>query len=746
MISAPSAQPERTRRNPGVGTTTALFVVAASIVVPTDPAAQLISTVGLIFLPGMVLTSLIIPSGLTGLRRLLVSAGVGLTIFCLVGAVAGALGPSFGVAHPLSRTPLMVLWLVILGAVATVAHTRRLDPVGETFSHLPRHAYGWSAALAIPPCVALAGATQLNATGSNDIAIVATVLGLSLILASVALSDRVGAPAQAALLGSGVITLVWQLPTRGGWLWGWDIQHEFSVAMATITSGKFPLPHNHDSYAGMLSLTVLPAQLHFLNGMQLRSILVLLPGIMLAACAVTTLVTIRRIAGPTYSAFLVALLVVGAASFLTELPALMRQSIALFPFTLLILLVADPPARIRRVRVLAIVLGIGLAVSHYSTAYLTIGAVLTGWLLGVALRTDRSRRVLTAGATAGITGAGLIWGLLVADTGPRLRQVAHAIRYSGLNLLPGSGSFLSRWLRGAGIGQSISPSQIRALDGTARVHGYAWMTVDPRANAVRLATIATPGSHGVSVLGPIVQNVTATLKQLILLFVVVAVLWGIWRVIKRREHVEVVGLALFGGFMSAVARTSGTLALEFNTDRVEAQMYLVFIVVAAYLVHNLRARVRRIAPVFLGILATFQVALAFGVGGYAVANSNLPVALAASGTQIQQLAVTPADKDAAFWISHFAGNRVIQADPYSTLALNDFGGADRKNTIATVDPIVVDNSAWVLATTANVTDHTARAAIGSSSGSFVFPGEYFSSTRAILYVSRTDIVFGADPS
>ena len=35
VISAPSAQPERTRRNPGVGTTTALFVVAASIVVPT---------------------------------------------------------------------------------------------------------------------------------------------------------------------------------------------------------------------------------------------------------------------------------------------------------------------------------------------------------------------------------------------------------------------------------------------------------------------------------------------------------------------------------------------------------------------------------------------------------------------------------------------------------------------------------------------------------------------------------------
>ncbi len=745
-MTAPSAAPMLFRRRPGLATATAAFIVAVSIVIPANPAAQVISSVGLILLPGLVLTSVIIPSGLTGLRKLLVSTGVGLTMFCLVGAAAGAFGPSLGVGHPLGRTPLVLLWLVILAAVGTIAILRRLDPVSEALAGLHRHDYWWIAALAVPPCVALCGATRLNATGSNGVAVAATVLGLGLILTAVALSDRVSAAAQSGLFASGVVTLIWQLPTRGGWLWGWDIQHEFSVASATITSGRFPLPQLHDPYAGMLSLTVLPAQLHFLNGMQLRTILVLLPGVMLAGCAVTTLVTTRRIAGPVYSAFLVALLIVGTASFLTELPALMRQSVALFLFTLLLQLIADPPARIRRVRVLAVVIGAGLAVSHYSSAYLTAGAVLTAWLLGVVLRTDRSRRVITASAATGIVGVALVWGLFVADTASYLSHVAQAIRQSGLELLPGSGSLLSRWLQGASSGKSISPSQIRTLDVTARAHLYSWMTVDPRADSIRLTKSSTPGSHGVPILGPIVQNVTIAAREAILLFVVLAVLWGIWRLIRRREHVEIVGLALFGGFVSAVSRTSGTLTLQFNTDRVEAQMYLIFVVIAAYLVHNLRARIWRITPILLGVLAALQVAFAFGIGAYAVANSNLPVALASTGPAIQQLAVTPADRDAARWAIEFAGKRVLQADPYSSLALDDFGGADRKKTIATVDPVVVDNGAWILATSANVTDHTARAIIGSSSGSFVFPRGYFIRTRAILYVSRTDIVFGADPS
>jgi hypothetical protein len=745
-MMAPPASPVPSRRRPGLATATATFIVAVSIVVPADPAAQVISSLGLILLPGMVLTSLIIPSGLSGPRKLLVSTGVGLTMFCLVGAAAGAFGPSLGVGHPLGRMPLVLLWLVILAAAGVVAILRRLEPIGEALAGLHRHDYWWIAALAVPPCVALCGATRLNANGSNAVAIVATVLGLGLILTAVALGDRVSGAAHSGLFASGVVTLIWQLPTRGGWLWGWDIQHEFSVASATVTSGRFPLPHIQDPYAGMLSLTVLPAQLHFLNGMQLRTILVLLPGVMLAGCAVTTLVTARRIAGSVYAAFLVALLIVGTASFLLELPALMRQSVALFLFTLLIQLVADPPARIRRVRVLVVVIGAGVAVSHYSSAYLTAGAVLTAWLLGVVLRADRARRVLTASATAGIVGVALVWGLFVAHTASYLGQVARAIRRSGLELLPGSGSLLARWLKGASTGKSISPSQIHALDVTARAHRYSWMTVDPRAGGIRLANISTPGSHGVPILGPIVQDVTIAAREAILLFIVLAVLWGIWRLIRRREHVEIVGLALFGGFAAAVSRTSGTLTLQFNTDRVEAQMYLIFVVIAAYLVHNLRARIWRIRPFLLGVLAALQVALAFGIGAYAVANSSLPVALSSTGPAIQQLAVTPSDRDAAGWAIEFAGNRVLQADPYSSLALDDFGAADRKNTIATVNPVVVDNGAWVLATSANVTDHTARAIIGSSSGSFVFPRGYFIRTRAILYVSRTDVVFGADPS
>ncbi|MGP8065211.1 MAG: hypothetical protein ACLP81_02385, partial [Acidimicrobiales bacterium] len=265
MTEAADLGPQRAERRFGIATTFAFIIVAASLVAPASPGAQLVSTVGLILLPGLLLTSLIVPWGITGLRKLLLATGIGITLFCFVGAAAGAIGPHLGVSRPLSRVPLLVVWLVLLAILAAVAIVRRSDPVGDLLAGLPRHSLWWIAALAVPPCIALVGATELNATSSNTIAAAAIVLGLGLVFASVAFSRRIGEGLQAGFVGSAVVTLVWQIPTRGGWLWGWDIQHEFSVAAATIAAGRFPIPHSHDPYAGMLSLTVLPAQLHFLN-------------------------------------------------------------------------------------------------------------------------------------------------------------------------------------------------------------------------------------------------------------------------------------------------------------------------------------------------------------------------------------------------------------------------------------------------------------------------------------------------
>jgi len=746
VTEAADLGPQRAEGRFGIATTFAFIIVAVSLVAPASPGAQLVSTVGLILLPGLLLTSLIVPWGITGLRKLLLATGIGITLFCFVGAAAGAIGPYLGVSRPLSRVPLLVVWLVLLAMLAAVAVVRRADPVGDLLAGHPRRSLWWIAALAVPPCIALVGATELNATSSNTIATTATVLGLGLVFASVAFSRRIGEGLQAGFVGSAVVTLVWQIPTRGGWLWGWDIQHEFSVAAATIAAGRFPIPHSHDPYAGMLSLTVLPAQLHFLNAIQLRTILVLVPGVLLAACAVTTLLTIRRILGPTGSALLVALLIVGTTSFLTELPALMRQCVALFLFTVVIQLVSDPTAPIRRVRVLAAVLGLGLAVSHYSTAYMSAAAVVVAWLFGLVLRAHWSRRVLTAPVAASFAGAALIWGLVVANTGSYLGQVFDAIRTSGLELFPGTGNLLSRWIEGAASSERLSASRVRALDLVTRTTHYTWMNVDPRANSTVLVNKFLPTSRGVPVFGSIVDDGATVARELLLVLIVVAVLWIVWRAFRGHQHVEIAGLAVFGGIASALSRSSGTLVVQFNADRVEAQMYLVFVVAAAYLFQRVRPRIPRMAPWLLGLIATLQVASACGVTSYVIANSNLPVSLAATGSQVEDLAVTPADKAAAQWLVANSGARLIQTDPFSVLALDDFDGGYRRSLIQEVDPVIVDNSAWILAIRANVVNHVARVISGRFSGEYAFPSAYFGGTRSILYVSRSDIVYGSDPS
>ena len=85
---------------------------------------------------------------------------------------------------------------------------------------------------------------------------------------------------------------------------------------------------------------------------------------------------------------------------------------------------------------------------------------------------------------------------------------------------------------------------------------------------------------------------------------------------------------------------------------------------------------------------------------------------------------------------------VVQSDLYGELALYDVGYATRSNFFAVIDPVVVDNNSWVYADQANIPDGVARDGNGVIDDIYQFPRAYFTSTRAVLYTSRNDVVFG----
>ena len=167
------------------------------------------------------------------------------------------------------------------------------------------------------------------------------MVGLAVGLPSIA-----AGPPRVVLLASALLTAAWQGPLRGGWLSGYDIQHEYAVATTAIRLGRFPIPLGGDPYKGMLSLTVWPAQVHALTGLNLRTILAFPPSIFLALCLVVVWATLRERLSARASAVLCALLVLGSEPLVRELPGVTRECYALFFFAILVMAVTSTRLRV----------------------------------------------------------------------------------------------------------------------------------------------------------------------------------------------------------------------------------------------------------------------------------------------------------------------------------------------------------------------------------------------------------------
>ena len=62
------------------------------------------------------------------------------------------------------------------------------------------------------------------------------------------------------------LRLTWSDSLRGDPLYGFDIATEYQRLQQTVLTGMWHPAHPNDAYGAMLSLTVMPAELHALSG------------------------------------------------------------------------------------------------------------------------------------------------------------------------------------------------------------------------------------------------------------------------------------------------------------------------------------------------------------------------------------------------------------------------------------------------------------------------------------------------
>lgn len=729
-------------RNANVTVAAAVSAVALMFAQSNAGAQAAVLLVSFV-VPGLVAMRRFGPNPLQGGRRLILALTYSTIILICVSTVLAVLPHWFGVAHPLSRPWVQATWSIVLLGCAWSAWRHGFDHVRDLGREMRSSATWWSLVLIITgPILALIGVAEMNESGNSAFAWLGVTFAVIAVISAV-VAPRSWRIPRAGLLGSSVITVAYAITQRGGWL-TWDANQEYSVLHRTITLGHFPIPLNGDPYAGMLSLTTLPAQLHFMTGLTPRMLLAVIAPMTLGVCVAAIYYGCRtHVSGRVASA--VVAVVIGTTTLANEIPGSTRQCWAFMFFAVALWLLSERPGPLGTLRWVVAVVLCGAAVSHYNTAYLAVGAVLVAALGSSVSRAPKAERVITWSLAGIVTGFTILWNLTVAATGHSISTAWASLRDNGLRFLPSGGNPISRWLAGANLGKLQSAEAVRAYDLAQKAGRWHFINSVPGSASVPLQNNRPPVSSGIFGLSSATDLAIALIAQLVLLGAVIATVWLCYRAVRSRRVNEIAFMGVFGLLVGVVSRGSATIALLFSPSRVQSQMYLVFAVIIAMAIKECSWRpAPSLRPALLGVAAAaafVTVLNAAQVTNLVIQGRALPEAYRTSGQQIE-CAVKPGDLAAARYVAAVRRTHLVEADFCGAVTLLNVDVAQRHGFIASLDPVLVDTKAVLLLTETNVDRGRARGATRTATGSFSSDVTRLATSRPVLYDSGHSVVLG----
>jgi uncharacterized membrane protein len=378
----------RTKRTTTIGSlpaTSAALFIAANILVVThvhlpfvDPAVEF----WFFFVyPAYLLYSTAIWDRAPALERFAYSVA-GALLFLLAGGLAiNTVLPWFDVPRPISAIPVLLLVDVINLVLFVVRQRRPAVPSWrQGLAALSREEIRLlvTAGLCVP--LAVLGANRLN-NGSGDqvtlIAFAVMVVAFILLLQWV---DRIAAGVTGVVLYLISVAVLFTTSLRGWSVTGHDIQLEYRVFQLTVAHGHWNYSSFKNAFNACLSITILPAEIASLTHIDDAYIYKVFFQLIFAACPVMVYTLSNRYFSKKIS-ILSAIYFVGFPTFLTDMPFLNRQEMALIFVAAGLLAVTNPHWKKRRRQVLLVLAGIGVEIAHYSSSYVFIGTLTAVWLI-----------------------------------------------------------------------------------------------------------------------------------------------------------------------------------------------------------------------------------------------------------------------------------------------------------------------------------------------------------------------------
>lgn len=334
------------------------------IEIPLVP--QIIGFIYLTFLPGVVILRILRMHRLGSVVTLLYAVGLSVTFNMFLGFLINFVYPAIGIAHPISPIPLFTTWIIVLGLLCICAYLRDKN---YSYSNAWRLADLLSPSVLffiLLPLLAIAGANAVNYYDNNIVLLV--LLALIALIAIVIISTKI-IPAHLYPLAvfSIALALLWHYSLISNHLTGYDIFAEYFFYSQVVKIGYWDQAILH-TYNAMLSITILPAvYTYFLNMSGEAFFKIVYP--LLYALVPLALYTIYDRPLGSKRAFAATFYFMAISVFFLIMTSLARQMVAELFFLLLIMLIIDKQITSSR-KILFILFGASLVVSHYSLSYI----------------------------------------------------------------------------------------------------------------------------------------------------------------------------------------------------------------------------------------------------------------------------------------------------------------------------------------------------------------------------------------
>ena len=727
---------------------------------------------GIIGLIGIVLASLCSISSSNMLEYVVYAVSLGSAFALVGGLLMNWLLPLIGIAHPLAALPMAVFFDSAMVILAAGNYLYKKDH-SFAMSFSSASITSWLLAGIAPLFALLAwfGAERLNNGGNNTLTMV-MLAGIALYVIALAYWNKaVRQWVYVVALYCISLSLLLMFSLRSGHIIGWDINQEYEVFQTTLQH----LVWHASYYVGLdynacLSITILPTIFAQLTHVPAEYVFKAVFQLLFAFSPVMVFAFARRYLNDIM-AFMAAFLLLSQTWFFEQMPGLIRQETAFIFFMALLLALLDDHLKKTARSIVLSVSVIGIILSHYSTAYIAIIALVVMLVISYAARFiapfKKERVLFKPVIMIGTVIALIIWQAPVTHTIGKF--IRFATNDNQTIVAPSSfagNAFTAQdpveipipvtpvprtslWQEAAHTAKTIFfiPSQT-GTDSTvmeAQQAAHAIYSVQPgyhfyptaisdRYNPASVSTTA----HMQEALPHILSVVLIVLEKIVKLVMIdifpligIAVLYAAYRKNQSAKTYRMIILGIGGCLLIAVMIAVPYIQEYYNFTRLFLQMFLFL---STFAITGAIAALKRLNHSHLwlaGLLAiVFLSSTGFLdqlTGGPARLTLNQPP------STMDSLYIHDAEIAGAQWLLTRNYDDPVEADAEGNLRLESFAGMSSGNTA--LFPATINPQGYVYATTANLTRKTATYQYQNNLLTFDYPEEFLQDNKNLIYNS-----------